>query len=527
MCYSPLHLPNNKLKFDLDKDKLYINAPCGKCGECRQKRSDEITTRLYYEYLDCINTFVPDLHYKSPDGSVVIDGHGYAFLQTLTYNEEMVPWKHGIRCFNPEHYRMFMVNLRNDIVNRDLLIPSPKDPEKMIMPIKVFCASEYGGETYRPHLHLIMYIRGNINPELLEELCRHNWAIVDRKKDKLTGIRNRHSLGWTDVENPYSDKHTHPSELVVDGHVAVMNYVSEYVGKDIDFETVLHHQKNSEFDNEPISDQDYKSMRPFTRQSNGIGECIKDMVTIDDLMDGRITIPDTKQGTKVVSLPMYIDRKVFYKYDPEDKCFRLTDIGYQMKQHRLEHNTSYVKKQIDYLWSSIGELWTDLSEPYIAGLLQDAGVSLSPADCMLKISNILYNRYDDFINYILYYKDIHCVSSYLIDDKTTDLRHYAERFIVKYSEPPVGTPVFNMKDYRETQPVDYRVTMKHSYGTVCNRFKGFDEVLSILNGINLAFCVGKQKQYLKNKAEKARQKRIFKEGIFLKHNKSFHSLNRF
>lgn len=527
MCYSPLHLPNNKRKFDLQKDKLYINAPCGQCGECRKKRSDEISSRLYYEYLDCVNTPVPDLHYDSPDGKVSIHGHGYAYLQTLTYNEDQVPWKHGIRCFNPDHYRSFMINLRNDCVQQNKLISSPDDPDKKIMPIKVFWASEYGGETYRPHYHPIFFVRGNITPDELEMMCRHNWAIVASHKDPATGIRPRTSLGWTDIENPYSDKHTHPSQLVIDGHIAVMNYVSEYVGKDIEFEKVLKYQKDSSFDGESISDEDLKVMKPFLRQSNGIGECIKDMVTIDDLMDGKITIPDTLEGTKVVALPMYIDRKVFYYYDPSDKCFRLNDIGYQMKQHRLEHNRGYVKKQIDYLWSSVAELWNDYSESYISGFLHDAGVSLSPASCMHKISNILYNRYDDFIDYIMYYKDVHCMTSYPIDDTIVDLKEYAERFIVKYSAPPEGTHLIDMGEYRELHPVDYRVTMKHSYGMICNRFKDFEEVIAILNGINMAFCIGRQKLYLKKKAEKARQKKIYRQGILLQHKKTYHSLNRF
>lgn len=526
MCYSPLHLPNNSRKFDLDRDKLYLNVPCGKCGECRQKRSDEITTRLYYEWIDCVKTSVPGFHYESPDGRVQIHEHGYAMLQTFTYNDEMVPWKHGIKCFNPDHYRTFMINLRNDCKKRGFLVPHPSISGKMIMPIKVFWVSEFGGDTYRPHYHPIFFVRGAISPEDLEDMCRHNWCVVDSHHKDENGQYKRTSLGWTDVQNPYSNKHTHPSELVIDGHVAVMNYVSQYVGKDIDFEKVLQDQKNSQYDGEPITDDDYKVMKPFLRQSNGIGECIKDMISIDDLMDGRVTIPDTRQGSKVVALPLYIDRKVFYDYSPEDKCFRLNDIGYQMKEHRLQHNSSYVKKQIDWLWSHCAELWTDLSSDYISNLLHDAGISFTPAECMYKVSNVLYNRYDDFINYICYYKDIHSTYAWCIEDKRVDLKEFAETFIQKHSSPPPDVPVFDLKDLRDSSPVDYRITMKHSYGCMCNRFKGFDEVLAILNGINLAFCVGRQKSYLAKCREKSRQKAIYVRGV-LKQNKSFHSLNRF
>ena len=510
MCYSPLHLPNNTRKFDVSRDKLMLNVPCGNCGECRQKKQDDVSARLYYEYLDTEKTVVPGFHYTSPDGCVDIHEHGYVYLQTFTYNEEMCPWLHGIKCFRPDDYRRFMVNLRHDLEQRGFIVKGDK------MPIKVYWVSEYGGETYRPHYHALFFIRGAISPELFEEMCRHNWSIVGRRKCK-DGKYERRSLGWTDIENPYSNVHTHPSQLVIDGHMAVMNYVSQYIGKDIEFETVLYHQKNSHFDDLPISDDDYKMLHPFTRQSNGIGECIKDVLTIDELMDGRMTIPDSTEGTKIIALPMYIDRKVFYQYDPTDKCFRLTDDGYAMKQHRLEHNRGYVKKQLEWLQSNISQLWSDRSAHMISWFTKDHKEYSDPATAMMKVSDVLYNRLEDFVSYILYYKDIS--STYACNiDSGVDLKEFATKFIVKYSAPdPCTIPLVSLQDFKDQHPVDYRIMMKHTYGKVCDRFKDFDEVLGILNGINLAFCHGRQLDFLKRRAEKARQKKIYKQ---------FHSLYR-
>ena len=329
MCYSPLRIENNSRQFDLRKDKTVLSVPCGKCGECRQKRQDEVTARLYYQFLDTEKTVVPGFHYESPDGKVEINEHGYVYFETFTYNEEQVPWCHGIRCFNPEHYRYFMVNLRNDLKREGY----PKGS------IKVYWCSEYGGNTYRPHYHALFFVTCAITPEHFEELLQRNWCIIS---NPLKPNSPRFSLGYTDISNPHEHSHQYPHELICDS-IKVLGYVGQYIGKDIEFETVLKLQKDSDFDGKPISEEEYKIMKPYTRQSNGIGLCIKDYLTIDELMDGTMTIPDTRKGEKPIALPLYIDRKVFYDYNPEDKCFRLNDIGFQMKEHRLQHNRDYVK----------------------------------------------------------------------------------------------------------------------------------------------------------------------------------------
>ena len=139
------------------------------------------------------------------------------------------------------------------------------------------------------------------------------------------------------------------------------------------------------------------------------------------------------------------------------------------------------------------------------------------ASCLSKISDTLYNRESDFIDYILYYKDIY--STYSVNvDSGVDLKEFATKFIVKHSAPdPSWNCIVSLQDFKDSHPLDYRTVIKHSYGTCCDRFTDFDEVLGILNGINLAFCHHRQLQFLKRRAEKARQKKIYKQ---------FHSLMR-
>lgn len=44
-------------------------------------------------------------------------------------------------------------------------------------------------------------------------------------------------------------------------------------------------------------------------------------------MKGRVLLPDNEKGVEEYKLPMYIDRKLFYDYDPATKLFTLNELG--------------------------------------------------------------------------------------------------------------------------------------------------------------------------------------------------------
>ena len=121
---------------------------------------------------------------------------------------------------------------------------------------------------------------------------------------------------------------------------------------------------------------------------------------------------------------------------------------------------------------------------------------------MMKVSDVLYNRKEDFIDYICYYKDIS--STYRLEvDSGADLKELHSLKIFKYCHPnPCECCVENLKDVRDMDYQDYRRILKHTYGHDCNRFRDFDEVLNILNGLNLSYCIGRQKVYIRDRAEK-------------------------
>lgn len=438
-----------------------MTVPCGQCGECRSRKMDSVAARVYYEYLNCVKS------------------GGFVFFQSYTHSEDTVPWCHGVRCFNPADYRTFYNNLRNAFVK----IGYKK------FPVKNYWVSEYGGKTYRPHYHCLHYVYAtDVTPEQFARITEDAWSYAGERSWQEC---ERLSFGFCDTNNPDPIRRHSPLSRVVDGFGA-LSYVSKYVCKDLDFEEVLSNQANSSYDGLPITDEERKLMYPYTRQSNGIGECMKDMISIEELQDGRVTIPDAMHGSKVVALPQYIDRKIFYDYDPEDKCFRLNERGLEMKKIRRKHNRDYVAKQIDYLLSHVSQLWTDEATK---------ALNLTPAEVMGRVSDVLYKRKDDLVNYIIYFKDVS--STFIHDlDSDTDLLSFGEAMRPCVPDKP---PKFSLSEFCDNNPKSYCDFMYDTY-RLHSRFKDFDEVLEMLNKVNLGFCLKQQRLYLERQQEKSRAK---------------------
>ena len=487
MCYRTLNIKNSSLHFDPTCDPLRMNVPCGQCGECRTNLQNSFEARVYYEYLLCTSTPVEGTH----------TGFGYVFFQTFTYNEWSVPKRHGMYCFDSRHFTLFMKNLRNEL-KRKFGIPGDA--------VKVFWTCEYGGDTFRPHYHALFFVYCGITPDELAELCHHNWCSIEKVKHQNRKYKwteyVRHSLGYCDTNN-IDDRRRHtPMERVVNAQGA-LSYVSKYVCKDFDFLQVIAKQKHGNYDGEELTVEDKKYMYPFHRQSNHLGECMKDMVDIDMLMDGKCLIPDKEKGVKLVTLPQYIDRKVFYNYDPSDKCFKLNDKGIEMKKHRFLHNTYYVKEQILFIFNNLDSLWTPKTQDkYLHGLSKEY--------CKDKLSEFLPDKVDELVSYILLYKDVENYYSKFLDqyvDISALNQHLLEMRLEHRYRPERRSFLYYDED--DVQAV-YRAKhfYKYTYNN-CRRFRGFEHVVFLINGINKAFCDLQQLEYIRKQNEKSRQKKLF------------------
>lgn len=464
MCYNPRRIVNPSTQFDEHCDALYLNVPCGKCGQCRSSKQKEYELRAYYEYLNTVKQ------------------GGFVLFDTFTYNPEHVPVHSGILSFDSRDYVLFMVNLRSYLIRGSF-----KDEKQNDLPasqclvgnwdvrdhLKVLWSSEYGGTTYRPHYHALFFVTiPDMTPEVFDRYVGRAW-----KK----GIR--------DMEHTVQER-------VVNGQGAI-SYVSKYINKDIDFEEVFTKQRDAiqrkELEAARLSDdpfaplkiditdeEDMKYIRPFHRQSKGFGECIKDMCSFDDIERGRVLLrdEDVPEGFKEVKVPQYIDRKLFYDYDPETKCFRLNEKGFEMKKRRFTSNVEYVQKFLESVFYNLSQYFTSESLP----ILRHYGAS-SIADL------------EDFMRFCLHGHSLRDVALYSI--------LYKDRMMDCIDADPFAMPIdvyaLSLPFHRECKSfVDFD-NLKEYEKLLCNDFvcfDGFDTFLEIVHLLNGYHCRERQRNYM-------------------------------
>lgn len=119
-----------------DENKLNIPVPCGRCPPCHKRRISAWSFRLMQQ--DKISTS--------------------SYFITLTYDTNSVPiTRAGFLNLRKRDVQLFCKRLRR-------LHEGEKTKGIHSLPIKYYCAGEYGGKSYRPHYHLIIF---NVQLELV------------------------------------------------------------------------------------------------------------------------------------------------------------------------------------------------------------------------------------------------------------------------------------------------------------------------------------------------------------------------
>jgi len=479
MCYEPITILNSKKHFNPRVDKMYYRAPCGKCGECATALRESFEARVWYEYLDTEKV------------------GGYTFFQSFTYNQEHCPQLYGIYVFEPRHYRLFSENFRSYLIRHGY---STKD-------YKIIWVCEYGGEKFRPHYHALFFIKNkSITPQFLCEAQEYAWSEFEMKRDGA-GNCIRHSLGYLDTNNPDPVKRSTIESRIVNGQGA-LDYVAKYVCKDFDFWRMVNGQIEKQKgvteyigpSPDKLTTKDKNKFFPFHRQSQGLGISMKDVISYDELLDGTCKIPDKILGEKVVSLPQYIDRKLFYNYNPEDKCFRLNDRGIEMKNRRIKHNLYSVATDLRQIFYNVHSFITDK-------FYKKYSFIESPSDFKIEIMNLMKGRsFNDLARYVVIYKD---TCDYFRDRPiTTKL----DDDILLYRHCDMSSAELSLTELRDSgSPEAKRKLDFYSSIQFRNRpeFENFEEVLTLFNDLNKFFCQGQQSLYYKRQVEKSRQKKLF------------------
>lgn len=133
MCLTPITIT-------IPRTEEKQSVPCGKCPKCFARRISGWSFRLMQED-------------KISDSSHFI---------TLTYNEtSAIRTKNGFLTLDKRHIQLFFKRLRK---------AHSKAQNANAGAIKYYAAGEYGGKTFRPHYHIILF---NARVDLVEQCWGH------------------------------------------------------------------------------------------------------------------------------------------------------------------------------------------------------------------------------------------------------------------------------------------------------------------------------------------------------------------
>lgn len=401
MCLNPRTIKNPSKHVSPLAGRLTMQVRCGKCAECRKEDELAWQHRAHAEFL-------------------ATQRGGYTYFETLTYNEECVPRWHNLRVFNREHIKKFRNDLRKKIINYKvngeyIFRESYKNDFRIIV------TSEYGGLTHRPHYHVLFFIKiPGLHPFMLHKWITECWQ-----------------HGNIDI------KHTVNQKLV--NSTGVLTYVSKYMYKDDDFV----HQLNLKLDelNQSrikVTDDEKRSILPFHVQSKFFGLSLIDQIGEQVIFEkGTISMPDKDRIISEISVPMYIQRHLFYDtiddYENLDddgkprKRWILNEKGVAFKMYHLEKS---IQKHAESILNKINEIEyiskfnpDDDNQRYVhlnvdlQNILKGRSILDYSIYSLVYRGNILI---EDNYNHRAYFKNLLCSSKYcsITDSYTNKSNHF-------------------------------------------------------------------------------------------------------
>lgn len=321
MCYTPLTLRNPRKNpiTGLDPEKLTV--PCGHCPQCRMTRTNDWYVRSYYEWLEAKKY------------------GGFTQSITLTYDPEHLPTvpcrltdgsTRLFPCFSRRHFQLLMKRLNKWFTSLGVRY-------------SYVISSEYGDEKHRPHYHILFNVKSDLlRPAEFVDVVREEWKYGH--------------IYTTDINDG----------VIID--IRGIRYASKYAVKDIYQDKWYQSQleKIVKFTRTGRLTSCYKNFlknRPFHQVSQGYGLYALTPTsdgylcgTLDSLMYGYVSIPDYSGIFRRYRLPLYLERKLFYRsetrvigYDAEKSCYRystsyvLNELGIQMKERRLQSAVESLK----------------------------------------------------------------------------------------------------------------------------------------------------------------------------------------
>lgn len=295
MCTNPKRIFNRAKYHQPGLMKVQMDVPCGCCAECMEAKQLEWNIRSNAEYEYCRSR------------------GGYTYFETLTYNQDCLPFFDGKQCFNKKDVQDFLKRLRQSIFRATGLKS----------PFKYFYVSEYGHQYKRPHYHILFFV----DDPSLKYYDLHRFV---------------HECWWygnTDLRNM-----VFPSNGIVKTEDCC-RYVSKYVTKPDEYVVKLIDCLSKQYDLKTVRDH----FKPFHHQSTGFGSCLfEDVHQLKHIMHMQCVFRD-----RLCPLPMYYIRKQFYQLEtfPDgSQSWKLNDLGcYFVIQKKYHMYEDYTEKLHNFL----------------------------------------------------------------------------------------------------------------------------------------------------------------------------------
>lgn len=391
MCLSSVKYYNrSRLVSTLYQQRYIIHGSCGKCAECQSKLHNEFYLRIYYQWLDTL---------ESPNSYVLFDTYTYSDVW-LPHFSDFFPINglSDFSCHNREHWRLFYDRLQKRV---------KYDGYDFKRCVKYFCAAEYGSDddyidnrgllrhaTSRPHYHVLWFVR-DIPLSKFKGYLRDSWTYGRTDDIRQFGNRanvfrcrnNQSELGVSNYVAKYVQKlSAFQSELDKRlNHALMLKYVDDftitsvsrsqfnidaellgwsYCIKHLKFQRALEIKQRVNYDaysrflrSWSIRCEKAAMLRHINQyhlQSQGLGlRALRD-VDVEDLMrSGFLTMPDKQKVVRKVALPKYFERKLFEQQVKLANGLRIwqpTKLGLKWRAIKQQRNFDRIRDKYETLF---------------------------------------------------------------------------------------------------------------------------------------------------------------------------------
>ncbi|QCS35949.1 replication initiator protein [Capybara microvirus Cap1_SP_60] len=385
MCTNPKTIKNPKIDYIKYYDKPYIQVPCGKCKECQELKNNEWLVRNFFECKEAIRC------------------GGYTQAYTTTYRDEDIPHNSfGVKCFSKEDVRKYIDAIKSDL-RRTF------GAEKINGKFKYYMSFEYGSKdwyfnkktkkyqqaTERPHCHFIFHIQWKCTLGercVIKRILKKHWVkgdityttntndgIIDERaiaggigavryltnylNEEKNPIPKEVKEGCQRIEKKIKFEQRYIYLMTAEKPQCESKQEKAILYKVREYNNVVKEKKikNTE-ERIKILKREKAKCIPCTMQSSGLGKSalLQDQngkyiyntyFNYAMAEKGECFIDDFELTRKKRKLPLYIERKLFYKEVPCKKAkngmtYKLNEAGKEMKRKRFHFFALALQKKI-------------------------------------------------------------------------------------------------------------------------------------------------------------------------------------